>query len=235
LAAMIWIGTSGFQYPEWKGLFYPEKISTAKMLPYYAERFPTTEINYTFNRIPTVKVLDHWASVTPENFRFSLKAPKLITHIKKLQGTDSILGEFWNVAKTLNDRLAIVLFQLPPWFRKDVTVLKKFLGSMPRGLKVTFEFRHESWFDEEVYATLRSKNAALCIADSEKLSTPTVMTANFGYFRLRDVGYRPADIKRWAKIISEHTKKADDIYVYFKHEETGTGPKFAEALRNELG
>jgi uncharacterized protein YecE (DUF72 family) len=113
-------------------------------------------------------------------------------------------------------------------------VLKVFLSSLPRGLKATFEFRDESWFDEEVYAVLRSKNAALCIADSEKLSTPPVMTADFGYFRLRDVGYEPADIRHWAKVISKQMKTASDVYVYFKHEETGTGPKFAEALRKAL-
>jgi uncharacterized protein YecE (DUF72 family) len=231
---MIWIGTSGFQYPEWKGSFYPEKISAVKMLPYYSERFSTTEINYTFNKIPTVKALDNWMSATPENFRFSLKAPKLITHIKKLQNADAILKEFWKAAKRLNRKLGVVLFQLPPWFKKDMKVLKVFLSSLPRGLKATFEFRHESWFDEEVYAVLRSKNAALCIADSEKLSTPPVMTADFGYFRLRDVGYEPADIRHWAKVISKQMKTASDVYVYFKHEETGTGPKFAEALRKAL-
>jgi len=231
---MIWIGTSGFQYPEWKGSFYPEKISAVKMLPYYSERFSTTEINYTFNKIPTVKALDNWMSATPENFRFSLKAPKLITHIKKLQNADAILKEFWKAAKRLNRKLGVVLFQLPPWFKKDMKVLKVFLSSLPRGLKATFEFRDESWFDEEVYAVLRSKNAALCIADSEKLSTPPVMTADFGYFRLRDVGYEPADIRHWAKVISKQMKTASDVYVYFKHEETGTGPKFAEALRKAL-
>jgi uncharacterized protein YecE (DUF72 family) len=231
---MIWIGTSGFQYPEWKGSFYPEKISAVKMLPYYSERFSTTEINYTFNKIPTVKALDNWMSATPENFRFSLKAPKLITHIKKLQNADAILKEFWKAAKRLNRKLGVVMFQLPPWFKKDMKVLKVFLSSLPRGLKATFEFRDESWFDEEVYAVLRSKNAALCIADSEKLSTPPVMTADFGYFRLRDVGYEPADIRHWAKVISKQMKTASDVYVYFKHEETGTGPKFAEALRKAL-
>ena len=181
-----------------------------------------------------MKALDNWMSATPENFRFSLKAPKLITHIKKLQNADAILKEFWKAAKRLNRKLGVVLFQLPPWFKKDMKVLKVFLSSLPRGLKATFEFRHESWFDEEVYAVLRSKNAALCIADSEKLSTPPVMTADFGYFRLRDVGYEPADIRHWAKVISKQMKTASDVYVYFKHEETGTGPKFAEALRKAL-
>src|SRR5262245_62019234 len=117
---MIWIGTSGFQYTEWKGLFYPEKISAAKMLPYYAERFTITESNYTFRRLPTVKVLANWANATTENFRFSLKAPQMITHIKKLQGTEKFLNEFWQAAKTLNGKLGIVLFQLPPWFKKDI-------------------------------------------------------------------------------------------------------------------
>jgi uncharacterized protein YecE (DUF72 family) len=232
---MIWIGTSGFQYPEWKGLFYPEKLSAKKMLGYYAQHFPTTESNYTFRSLPSAKTIANWAAETPANFRFSLKAPQAITHFKKLRDCDATLETFWEAAAGLKDKLGVVLFQLPPYFKKDVAVLKAFLKLLPRGMKSAFEFRHESWFSDEVYEALRAKNAALCIADAEKLATPPVVTADFGYFRLRDVGYTNADLKRWAKLIAEHGNQTADSYVYFMHEETGTGPKFGAALMKLLG
>jgi uncharacterized protein YecE (DUF72 family) len=231
---MIWVGTSGFQYPEWKGTFYPSDLSTKKMLGYYGRHFPTTESNYSFRTIPSIKALSNWSAETPANFRFSLKAPQEITHFKRLRGCEDVVARFWDAARTLNEKLGVVLFQLPPNFKKDLPLLKDFLASLPRAMKCAFEFRHESWFDEELYAALRAKNAALCIAD-EKVEAPAVVTADHGYFRLRDVGYTKADFARWAKTIAQHSEGAKDIYVYFKHEESGVGPKFAQQLMKLLG
>ncbi len=231
---MIWVGTSGFQYKEWKGTFYPETLSLAKMLPYYAERFPTTEINYSFRRIPSEKTLANWSANTPLKFRFGLKAPQEITHFRQLRDCTEVLNRFCDVLKTLGEKLGPVLFQLPPSLKNDNALLKDFLATIPAGLHSAFEFRHESWFNDETFAALKSKNAALCIADTEELTAPMVVTANFGYFRLRNTGYSKADIKRWAKVIGEHQRKAKDIFVYFKHEETGTGPKFARQLLDEM-
>jgi uncharacterized protein YecE (DUF72 family) len=226
---MNWIGTSGFQYPEWKGSFYPATISTVKMLPFYAEHFSTTEINYSFYRIPTAKTLANWAAETPKNFRFSLKAPQEITHVRKLRDCADGLGRFSEVLANLYEKRGPILFQLPPFFKKDLPLLKDFLGALPRNLKCAFEFRHTSWFDDETFAALKSHNAALCIAESEKLAAPIIFTADFGYFRLRREDYTSPDIARWAKIISGQQAR-EDSYIYFKHEEAGVGPKFAKEL-----
>ncbi len=231
---MVWIGTSGFQYPEWKGTFYPPDLPAPKMLAYYADRFRTTEINYTFYRIPNAKTLYGWSAGTPGGFRFSLKAPKKITHTQKLRDCQEVLDYFWKMAGRLNEKLGAVLFQLPPYFRKDAAVLKAFLDMMPQGMKGAFEFRHASWFDDEVFTALRSKNAALCVADSEKLTTPAVFTARHGYLRLRDATYTEEDIRRWAATIAEQQRQLEDIYVYFKHEESGIGPQLARQLTEVL-
>ena len=231
---MIWVGTSGFQYKEWKGTFYPETLSLAKMLPYYAERFPTTEINYSFRRIPSEKTLTNWSASTPRKFRFSLKAPQEITHFRKLRDCSEVLGRFTEALKTLGEKLGPVLFQLPPFLKNDTALLKDFLAIIPAELRSAFEFRHESWFNDETFAALKAKNAALCIADTDELSTPTIATAKFSYFRLRKIDLTKADIKRWAKVVEEHHRKAKDIFVYFKHEDTGTGPKFARQLLDEM-
>ena len=226
----IWVGTSGYNYPEWRGSFYPEKFAAAKMLPYYAERFDTVEINYTFYRMPNEKILAGWNRETPDRFKLTLKAPKRITHDSRLRDCEEALKRFLSVAQTLGPKLGAILFQLPPYFRKDLAVLDEFLAMLPPNLCATFEFRHASWLDEEVYARLRARNLALCIADSEKTSTPLRMTADYAYFRLRDEGYQPADIARWAQSIREHTAQSREVYVYFKHEEAGTGPEFARML-----
>lgn len=231
---MIWIGTSGFQYPEWKGKFYPEKISAAKMLPFYATKFSTTEINYTFRRIPSGKTLSNWDAQTPVDFRFTLKAPQKITHFQKLVGSEDTLHYFWAIARTLGEKLGPVLFQLPPFLKKDLSLLEGFLAIVPQGMKASLEFRHESWFADEIFDALKKHKAALCIADSEKLSTPVVMTSGFGYFRLRDQ-YDKAALKKWAKTILEQQKLVEEIFVYFKHEESGGGPESAAQLTEMLG
>jgi uncharacterized protein YecE (DUF72 family) len=227
---MIWVGTSGYNYPEWKGSFYPETLPAAKMLPYYAERFPTVEINYTFYRTPNEKILQGWDAATPRQFKLTLKAPKRITHDARLRDCADRVRQFLDTAAILGPKLGALLFQLPPNLKKDLALLDAFLDAFPPRVCAAFEFRHTSWLDEEIYQRLRARNLALCVADSEKLSTPVEVTADYGYFRLRDEGYGPADIERWARVIAERTAQCRDVYVYFKHEESGKGPEFARAL-----
>ena len=229
-----WVGTSGYNYPEWKGSFYPEKLPAAKMLPYYAGRFSTVEINYTFYRVPNEKILAGWSRETPDGFRLTLKAPKRITHIAKLKDCAELLQYFLRTSATLGPKLGAILFQLPPYFRKDLAVLDAFLALVPAGSVAAFEFRHASWMDAEVFARLRAHNLALCIADSEKFSTPMEITASYAYFRLRDEGYTPEDLQRWAEVIRANSAGCSDVYVYFKHEEAGKGPQFARILLDAL-
>jgi uncharacterized protein YecE (DUF72 family) len=228
--ATILVGTSGYNYPEWKGSFYPDRLASAKMLSYYAERFPTVEINYTFYRMPSPKLLEGWAAQAPPSFRFTLKAPRRITHDARLRDCAALLQDFCRIAAGLGERLGALLFQLPPSFRLDLEAFDAFLESMPDGTCAAFEFRHASWLTGEVYERLRSRNLALCIADSERMTTPIVETATYGYFRLRDEGYQPDDIARWAEIIRERALAWTETYVYFKHEEQGKGPELARAL-----
>jgi uncharacterized protein YecE (DUF72 family) len=223
------VGTSGYNYPEWRGSFYPEKFATDKMLAFYAEHFPTVEINYTFYRMPTEKLLAGWAAGTPPHFSFTLKAPRRITHDSRLQRCEDVTQSFCRIARTLESKLALLLFQLPPNFKKDAAVLAAFVETLPRGTRAAFEFRHPSWFDGEVYDVLRQHQLALCVADSEKLSAPIEMTADYGYFRLRDEGYQQADIERWAAVL-RGLSGVGDAFVYFKHEEQGLGPAFAKRL-----
>jgi uncharacterized protein YecE (DUF72 family) len=228
----IYVGTSGYNYPEWRGTFYPEKFPTTRMLAYYAERFETVEINYTFYRMPTEKLLAGWAEGTPASFSFTLKAPRRITHDAKLQRCEDLTQAFCRTARTLGSKLAALLFQLPPTFKKDVDVLRAFVELIPEGTRAAFEFRHASWFDAEVYDVLRARNVALCVADSEKLHTPVELTADYAYFRLRDEGYQQADLERWAQTIG--SLGGVDAFVYFKHEAQGLGPDFARRLIEAL-
>ena len=230
----IRIGTSGYNYPEWKGTFYPGDLPTAKMLPYYAARFPTVEINATFYRMPTPKTVAGWAAATPEGFVLALKAPQRITHFARLRNVDDPLRFFCDAARTLGPKLGPLLFQLPPNFKKDTDRLAETLFQLPPDLRCAWEFRHESWLADDVYDLLRRRNAALCIADSEAASTPLVATADFGYLRLRDEGYTEGDLARWAETIERLGNRWREAFVYFKHEESGTGPAFAARLAQRL-
>ena len=232
---MIFVGTSGYNYPEWKGSFYPADLAAAKMLPYYAARFPTVEINYTFYRMPTEKILSGWTPQVPEGFRFTLKAPRRITHDAKLVGCDDLTTGFCRVAETLGPKLGALLFQLPPNQKKDLSKLEAFLDTLPPKAPAAFEFRHASWFDGDVFSALKARGKALCVADSEKLETPLEVTADFGYFRLRDEGYQPKDIEDWGLKIAGLQSHCKDIFVYFKHEEEGKGPAFARELMKHFG
>jgi uncharacterized protein YecE (DUF72 family) len=231
----IWVGTSGYNYPEWKGSFYPETLPATKMLPYYAERFPTVEINYTFYRTPNAKILEGWSRATPERFKLTLKAPKRITHDARLRDCADRVRHFCETAATLGPKCGALLFQLPPYLRKDLALLDSFLETFPQHTCAAFEFRHASWLDDAVYDRLKTRNLALCVADSEKLKVPAVITADYAYFRLRDEGYTPQDIGRWADTIRDKTSGCSEVFVYFKHEEAGKGTEFARSLLDALG
>jgi uncharacterized protein YecE (DUF72 family) len=231
----IWVGTSGYNYPEWKGSFYPPTLPAAKMLPYYAARFPTVEINYTFYRMPTEKLVSSWAAQTPSPYRLTLKAPRRITHDSRLRNCGELVKAFCGVAGTLGDKLGALLFQLPPSTKKDVSLLDAFLDDLPPKVCAAFEFRHASWLDDEIFDRLAARNLALCVADSERMSTPVRVTAEYAYFRLRDEGYAPDDIARWAGTIARATSACREVFVYFKHEEQGKGPELARMLMDALG
>ena len=231
---MFWIGTSGYNYLEWRGNFYPANLPPAKMLAFYAGQFQTVEINYTFYRLPTEAMLRGWAAATPAQFRLTLKAPRRITHDAKLQNCRPLGETFVATALTLHEKLGVLLFQMPPTFKLALPVLDEFLGWLPATARAAFEFRHPSWHVPEVFARLRQHNAALCIAESEKMATPVVMTADFGYFRLRDEGYTLDDLRQWAARMRDEQAGCGDIFVYFKHEEAGKGPEFAKELMRLL-
>ena len=229
---MILVGTSGYNYPEWKGSFYPADLPAAKMLPYYASKFPTVEINYTFYRMPTPKLIAGWRAQVPPEFRFTLKAPKRITHDKRLRPaevTESVNG-FITAASELGPQMAALLFQLPPNFKKDVGLLKEFLALLPPKTTAAFEFRNASWLEDDVFEALRARNIALCFADSESRETPLVHTADYAYFRLRDEGYGDADIAKWTEAAKQAGARAKDVFVYFKHEDEGKGAAFGQQM-----
>lgn len=230
----LWIGTSGFQYPEWKGKFFPEKLPTAKMLTYYAERLSSTEINYTFRSLPTAKTVARWAEETPENFRFSLKAPQRVTHFAKLKDCGEIMQVFANAAAGLGSKLGPVLYQLPPTFKVDAPRLADFLASLPPGLRSAFEFRHDSWHTDEVFGILQAKNAALCLAESEDGKTPRVVTSDYGFLRLRRVDYTDDEIVEWTSFIRTQSVWKE-AFVYFRHEENCVGPGYAAVMQKAYG
>lgn len=221
-------GTSGFSYAPWKGPFYPEDLPDAEMLPYYAARFPTVEINNTFYRMPAPKVLEGWAAKVPPEFVFTLKSPRRITHDMRLADAGEQVTEFARRATTLGPRLARLLFQLPPYLKKDVPRLTAFLDRVPAGTPVTMEFRSSSWQDDEVHALLRSRGAVLCVTDTDEGETPFVATAETGYVRLRRTHYDDADLEGWVRRIA--ARRLQRTYVYFMHEDDALGTVFARRL-----
>jgi uncharacterized protein YecE (DUF72 family) len=228
------VGTSGFSYPAWRGSFYPEKMPPAKMLPYYAERLSTVEINNTFYRMPKAEVLASWAASTPETFRFAPKAPQLITHRQKLVGSAESVGYFLRALSSFGDKLGAVLFQLPPFLRKDAARLSDFLALLPDGTRAAFEFRHPSWFDDGVYDALALKGAALCIADADDFATPFVATCSWGYLRLRRTAYDDAALDSWAAKVAGMGTTWSSLFAFFKHEDAGRGPELAAQFRQKL-
>ena len=229
MSVRVLTGTSGYSYPEWKGNFYPEKLAAKDMLRFYAERFPTVEINNTFYRMPKEALLQGWADQVPESFRFVIKASQRITHIQRLRECGELLTYLFRVTSTLGARLGPLLFQLPPNFKRDVPRLQSFFGAMPERRRVAVEFRHASWFDDEVYEVLRGEGAALCVADTgEEPAAPLVATTDWGYLRLRREEFGDPELRDWARRIRE--QPWSEAYVFLKHEEEGKGPKLAARL-----
>jgi uncharacterized protein YecE (DUF72 family) len=202
------------------------------MLPFYADRFATVEINATFYRMPTEKTVSAWAAATPPSFVFTLKAPQRITHMKRLIDVDEPLRRFTDVAATLGPKLGPLFFQLPPTFKKETGRLSQLLALLPPGQRAAFEFRHASWFADDVYDVLRTRDAALCVADTENGTTPPVPTASWGYLRLRDADYTDAELDGWAAMVQRPEWR--DAFVYFKHEETASGPALAQRLIGKI-
>jgi len=227
----LYAGTSGWAYAQWKPEFYPAKLPAAKFLGYYASRLNSVELNYTFRRFPTEKLLAGWIASTPSGFKFAVKAHQNITHVKRLKDSEEWTSRFLAALGPLHGagKLGPVLFQLPPFLRCDLPRLKNFLAQLPRETRVAFEFRHESWFSGEVFDALREANAALCQAESEKLETPNVQTADFTYFRLRKQSY---SAKQRTELANQALQlaQAGDVFTYFKHEDTPEGALYAEQL-----
>jgi uncharacterized protein YecE (DUF72 family) len=224
-------GTSGYSYKEWLGPFYPEKLPATAMLRYYAEHFATVEINNTFYRMPSESILARWEEEVPDNFAFTLKAPRRMTHVKRLHDVASEVTEFLRRAAALGNKLGVLLFQLPPFLKKDVARLRDFLGTLPSDSRVAFEFRNASWHDEEVYEALRSRGAILCVTDTDEGDTPFVATSDCGYVRLRRTHYDDDGLRAWVERIA--AQRLARTYVYFMHEDEALGTRFAQRL-NEL-
>jgi uncharacterized protein YecE (DUF72 family) len=220
------VGTSGYSYKEWKGSFYPEKIAAKDMLSYYASRLPAVEINNTFYRLPQLTMVESWKTQVPDTFRFSVKAPQRITHFKRLKDAEEQTKYFLETVSALEDRLGVILFQLPPNMKKDVERLESFLTHLTTDTPAAFEFRHPTWFDDDVLGILRRHNRALCVSDTDDLPASHIdKTADWGYLRLRRVNYSETDLSDWLKRVRGQNWKT--TYVFFKHEDEGTGPKLA--------
>lgn len=231
----LYVGTSGFSYPAWRGTFYPEDLPEKQMLNFYGGRFRSVEINNTFHRMPRPSDLEAWAAQVPADFKFALKVPQRITHRQRLRDCDEDLSYLLGMAGVLRGRLGPLLFQLPPDLPKDLPLLRSVLLSIPtRQFRVAFEFRHSSWFDPELFALLAKYHAALCIAETDDgVEVPPVATADWCYLRLRRSDYGVADLKRWAATL--RGEGWQDAYVYFKHEDAGQGPRLASRLLELLG
>jgi uncharacterized protein YecE (DUF72 family) len=228
----LFVGTSGYAYKEWKGSFYPEKLSDKAMLSFYAKHFPTVEINYSFYRMPTESALQKWAAEVAPGFRFALKANQRITHIQRLRNCEESLKRFLQVASVLieGDHLGPILVQLPPNFKFDAPLLEDFLSMRPPAFSFAFEVRHASWYTEETYDVLRRHNTALCLSETEKLDPPTLVTAPFAYARLRLEEYSKKQLTAWRIRFDEWTAGGLDVYAYCKHEDAGKGAKYAQQI-----
>ena len=220
------VGTSGYSYKEWKGSFYPEKIPAKDMLRFYSERLSTVEINATFYRMPQTSMLENWKAQVPGTFRFALKASQRITHFKRLKETAEETKYFLETASVLGEQLGVVLFQLPPNMKKDLPRLEMFLAQLPPMPRAAFEFRHPTWFDDDVLELLRGQNRALVVSDTDDLPTTHIdKTADWGYLRLRRVNYAEENLAEWHERIRAQDWK--ETFLFFKHEDEGTGPKLA--------
>jgi len=233
----IWLGTSGFSYKEWRPIFYPSDLSEKQFLTFYASRLNSVEIDYTFYRMPTAKTIEAWRAATQENFRFCLKASQQITHRQRLKVPSDALEYLLNVVTGLESRLGLILYQLPPFFKCDVPKLDMFLSVLPRGIHAAFEFRHDSWFNDEVYRLLEKHGVALCIHDADDHTTPLQLTANFTYVRLRRSEYTEAQRKEWQERMHAWSVGGTEVFAYIKHEDNPNAPliaqEFARGLHSE--
>lgn len=230
----LWVGTSGYSYKEWKGSFYPRDLPDKDMLKTYAGKLPAVEINNTFYRLPTPALLASWAAEVPGTFRFVLKASRRITHIKRLKECEEETEYLFRTARTLAERLGAILFQLPPFLKKDAPRLKNFLPLVPESVRAAFEFRHESWFEQDIFDALTEKGCSLCFADTEDNKPGALVpTASWGYLRLRKPAYGEQELKGW---VEEVKKQAwDQAFVFFKHEGAGEGPRLAHRFLEIAG
>ena len=228
---MVYAGTSGWAYSSWKPGFYPAKLASAKFLSYYATRLNSVEVNYTFRNFPADRLLNGWMDATPAGFKFAIKAHQRITHVKRLRGAAELTAEFISSLQPLEKagKLGPILFQLPPNLKCDVPLLKEFLAGLPRRLRAAFEFRETSWFTKEVFAALRERNAALCLAESDEIQTPPVQTADFFYLRLRKDKYSAKSLREQMQRVANLGRRRE-VFAYFKHEETPKPASRAEAL-----
>jgi uncharacterized protein YecE (DUF72 family) len=227
---MLYLGTSGFAYPEWKGSFYPSDLKDADMLGFYAERLGSVEINYTFRRFPVPKTLETWRERAPDGFRFTLKANQRITHTRRLAGADADASDFLDRARTLGDRLGPILFQCPPTLQFDRARLESFLAYLPPTFRYAMEFRHPSWV--EARPLLAEQGVAWCFAETDETpdNAEPVLSSPFAYLRLRKEEYAEDDLSRWAERLRDHLASGSDVYAYFKHEEGAAAPRYAERL-----
>jgi len=232
--AQIYVGTSGFDYPEWKPSFYPADLPRKQFLQYYATRFRSVELNNTFYQIPNAARIDSWSAATPGHFRFVLKAPRRITHSEKLKIPSDALSYFLRAASGLKERLGGLLFQLPPFFKCDNERLSSFLAVLPREIPAAFEFRHDSWFTDETYQVLEGSAAALCINDADEKTTPIRVTSRFTYLRLRKSGYTPEMRRQWQERIQSWLGNGIDVFAFIKHEDNPEAPLVALQFGSEI-
>ena len=230
--ATLYAGTSGFAYAAWKPGFYPAKLPSNQFLKHYAERLNCVEVNYTFRRLPSASTLENWVQQTPPGFVFAVKANQRITHIQRLKNAEPATDIFFKAIDPLRTsrRLGPVLFQLPPQLKCDLALLAAYLDLLPKGMRYAFEFRHPSWLCDDVFDELRRRNISLCVAESEKLEVPEVITADFVYYRLRKPDYTESDVDAFAARARELLAEGRDLYLMFKHEETPEGALNAEQV-----
>jgi uncharacterized protein YecE (DUF72 family) len=230
----VWFGTSGFSYKEWRPIFYPEGLPEKQFLTHYASRLNSVEIDYTFYRMPSAKTIDAWKAATPEDFKFTIKASQQITHRQRLKVPSDALDYFMSVVPGLESRLGVVLFQLPPFLKCDRQKLEAFLSVLPRGVPAAFEFRHESWFADDVYQLLRSHNVGLCIHDADDHTTPLELTARLTYIRLRRSEYDETRRKEWQDRIRGWARDGIEVFAYIKHEDNPNAPLIALEFAKDL-
>ena len=235
--AELFVGTSGWAYPSWKPAFYPEKLAQTKFLTYYSGQLNTVEVNLTFRQLLKDTTAQKWIAQTPERFRFGIKAHQVITHIKRLKNTDDFVPRFFSTIEPLAQagKLGPVLFQLPPNMKAEPKLLEEFLRTLPKGVQIAFEFRHESWFADDIFACLKQHNRALCVAETEERVTPDVLTADFVYYRYRKPEYSGEERQAMVRRMHDHMAAGHDVFAYFKHEETPQGAIYAVELLKEAG